>query len=573
MLKRRGHDGSRQVGHCLSASRRAEIRVAAESILLSIEKNGAAAVADALVEATESLPYNERAQLAVDLSKTCMNRGKQDVFESVLDALLSQEPLSAGDAVDDLDFALDDAQDDDTFVDVKTSNRSNMHLRHTHHHLGLTMAIFSSSLKERCLRALHDSNILMYPKAALLLCSVQRSSGAPVMPDAELVALVSDPCGIPRRACILMAACVKHRRTGVCDELTAHFWSSHHHGRCATLLPACSKHFAACFARDHPEVMTEVQFSFDRFLQSHPDVCMNLLEAKLQKSTPLCRSSLWKEGPFYRPHSWLRPLLQHYPAAHTRLAAFIRSYPALTFLNVDWDDNDLRACGVLCPMFPLGPKEFGIILNICKMKGKSEEFWSVWFPHILYGIATECYPVLKYCPYSTFDDPDREACERSLLRLLDSSEDRQNKLLVECLLRSHPSKANVLTNEGSIFFEQLDSSEFRDTVALAKRLFAHPALSRAAYQDYGSILNIPFLSQEQYGLLFERILLFADRTEANSSIKYINSVAKLSLESAFSKLLQPRTCGLYGASWPMTLFTQVHRFNVCLTIFLQFSGL
>ncbi len=556
MAKKCAFDGTRQVGHYLSTSRLTEIRMDAESILQSAEKNGAAAVAEALVKASESLPYSERAQLAVDLSKTCMNTGKHNVFEGVLDALLSQEPLSFDDGVDDLDFALADAEDDDTFVDVKTSNRSNMHLRHTHHHLGLTMAIFSSTLKERCLRALHDSNMLMYPKAALLLCSVKRSSGCPVMPDAELVALISDPCCIPRRACILMAACVKHKRTTICDELTAHFWRSHHHGRCAMLLPACSKYFAACFARDHPKVMTEVQFSFDRFLKAHPDASIDLLEAKLQKTPPLYRDSLWKEGPFYKAHSWLRPLLQHCPAAHTRLATLIRSYPALTFLKVDFDDTDFGTCGVLCPTFPLC-KDFGIILSICKMKGKSNEFWSLWFPHILDGIAIQSYPVLNYCPHSAFDDPDREVYARSLVRLLDLSEDRENNLLVECLLRSHPIKENEAIN-----FEQLDLSKFRNNLALAKRMLAHPALSRAAYQNYGSILNIPSLSQEQNGALFERIISYADRTEASSSANYMHHVAKLSLKNAFSKLSQLRTCGLYGASWPTTLFTKVHRFAV-----------
>ena len=121
-----------------------------------------------MITATETLPYNVRAQLAIDVAKSCLSKGKRALFESVLDELLSQDISSASDAIDDLDFALDDTEDDDTFVDVKTSNRSNTHLRHTHHHLGLTMAFLSSTVEARCLRALR-AVFLVVPAFSWLL--------------------------------------------------------------------------------------------------------------------------------------------------------------------------------------------------------------------------------------------------------------------------------------------------------------------------------------------------------------------------------------------------------------------
>jgi hypothetical protein len=542
-------------GRVLSAARLAEIRKDAEALLMTTEKSGAVAVADALITATETVPYNVRAQLAVDVAKSCLSKGKRALFESVLDELLSQDISSASDAIDDLDFALDDVEDDDTFVDVKTSNRSNMHLRHTHHHLGLTMAFLSSTVKTRCLRALHDPNILMYPKAASLLCSIQRSSGSPITPDKELVALISDPRCIPRRACILIAACVKHRRTVVCDELTAHFWISHHHGRSAMLLPSCSKHFVACFIRDNSQVMTETQFNFDAFLKAHPETSLDLLETKLRSAAPLLRASVWNQGPFHVQHSWLRPLLQHSPTAHTRLAALINAHPAFTFSPQSFDGIDSRhTFGVLYPVFPLSATSdnFSIILNLCKMKGKSSEFWSTWFPLLLDSIPTQCLPVIKQLSvHSAFDsEAVRDACECALLSLL-SPEDRENRVLVECLLRSH-------TDIEVLSFGQHGS--FHETLALAKQICRHPALSRTVYRDSGSI--VPMLSDlnpEQQRAIFERILTVADLTEANSSQIYIHHVSNLGLNSAFSKVLTLDLL-VYGSSWPFELFTRLHRF-------------
>ena len=548
--------GDRQVGHCLTASRLAEIRSAAESLLLSSEKNGAGAVADALIKAAETLPYNVRAQLAVDLSKACISKGKHTLFESVLDALLSQDPLSADEAVDDLDFALEQAEDDATFVDVKAGSRSNMHARHTHHHLGLTMAIFSSSVKDRCLRALHDSNTLMYPKAASLLCSCHRSS--PITPDTEIIALASNPRSIPRLVCILIAACMKHKRTPVCDALASHFWSSHHRDRCAALLPACSVSFVRNFVREHPQVATQSQFIFDRFLRAHAETSMDLLEAKLKSCAPLLRDAVWIHGPFHKTQSglWFQPLLHHNPSAHIRLASLIRSYPALCFSSVPQaaDIKTSYAFGVVSPMFPIFGAFKSHILDLCKVKGKSNEFWSEWFPILLDTIPTQCSPVLKrMTEFSAFDiEETREACKTSLLKLLDP-EDQQNCVLVECFLRSHTS-SEVLS------LQQLDAQTFRDAVSVAKQICAHPGMSRAVYRDYGSIFELQ-LNQEQYGAVFERILSVAEGTESQSSKQHMDIIANLSLVKLFNKAFgNARQCILYGAaSWPLALFVQLHR--------------
>ena len=548
--------GDRQVGHCLTASRLAEIRSAAESLLLSSEKNGAGAVADALIKAAETLPYNVRAQLAVDLSKACISKGKHTLFESVLDALLSQDPLSADEAVDDLDFALEQAEDDDTFVDVKAGSSSNMHARHTHHHLGLTMAIFSSSVKDRCLRALHDSNTLMYPKAASLLCSCHRSS--PITPDAEIIALASNPRSIPRLVCILIAACMKHKRTPVCDALASHFWSSHHRDRCAALLPACSVSFVRNFVREHPQVATQSQFIFDRFLRAHAETSMDLLEAKLKSCAPLLRDDVWIHGPFHKTQSgsWFQPLLRHNPSAHIRLASLIRLYPALCFSSVPQaaDIKTSYAFGVVSPMFPIFGAFKTHILDLCKVKGKSNEFWSEWFPILLDSIPTQFSPVLKrMSEFSAFDiEETRDACKASLLKLLDP-EDQQNGVLVECFLRSHTS-SEILS------LQQLDAQTFRDAMSAAKQICAHPGMSRAVYRDYGSIFELQ-LNQEQYGAVFERILSVAEGTEAQSSKQHMDIIANLSLSKLFNKAFgNARQCILYGAaSWPLAFFVQLHR--------------
>jgi hypothetical protein len=154
---------------------------------------------------------------------------------------------------------------------------------------------------------------------------------------------------------------------------------------------------------------------------------------------------------------------------------------------------------------------------------------------------------------SAFDSEDtRETCECSLLRLFDA-EDRQNKQLVECLLRSHTS-TEILS------FEQLGACTFRETLAKAKQLCAHPALSRISYQHDGGVLSMAHLSQQHYGAVFESILAFAENTEATSSKEYMHCVEHLKLGSALRKICTLEVCGIYGdASWPVTLFTRIHR--------------
>ena len=546
--------GDRQVGHCLSASRLAEIRSCAESLLLSHEKSGAAAVADALIKASEAMSYNVRAQFAVDLSKACISKGNRSLFEGVLGVLLSQNPLSADEALDDLDFALDAADDDDTFVDVKTGNASNMHSRHTHHHLGLTMASLSLSAKDWCLQALRDSNTLMYPKAASLLCSLQRK--APVTPDAELIAFASDPCCKPRLVRIIMAACMRHKRIAVCDALAAHFWSCHHRDRCALLLPSCSASFLRNFLRDVPQVVTETDFNIDRFLKEHADVSLDLLEAKLKKSAPSRRPSIWAHGPFRSPHEWVHPLLERNPTAHIRLASLASSYPSAAFVRTSGgfseDGKPIAGFSSVLPTFPFNEFET-CIMKCCKVKGHASDFWKVWFPIALDTVTTQCQPVLRELSVlSAFDaEENRETATKILLSRL-PLEDQQNEVLVSCILRSY-----TITEVSS--FHQLDDRKFDDMVTSAKEICAHPKLSRSIYQNYASIVDLP-LSQDQFCAVLEKIISVANHTEALSSNHSMDMIANLRLSEAYGRVVSHAGLSLNGVSKPLAVFTALHRF-------------
>ncbi len=546
--------GDRQVGHCLSASRLAEIRSSAESLLLSHEKSGAAAVADALIKASEAMSYNVRAQFAVDLSKACISKGNRSLFEGVLGVLLSQNPLSADEALDDLDFALDAADDDDTFVDVKTGNASNMHSRHTHHHLGLTMASLSLSAKDWCLQALRDSNTLMYPKAASLLCSLQRK--APVTPDAELIAFASDPCCKPRLVRIIMAACMRHKRIAVCDALAAHFWSCHHRDRCALLLPNCSASFLRNFLREVPQVLSETDFNIDRFLKEQADVSLDLLEMRLKKSAPLRRPSIWAHGPFRQPHDWVQPLLERNPAAHIRLASLASSYPSAAIVRTSGgsseDGKPIAGFSSVFPTFPFNHLFETCIVKCCKGKGHASDFWKVWLPLALDTIATQCQPVLREISVlSAFDTEEtRETATKILLPRL-SPEDQQNEALVSCILRSH-TMAEVNS------FHQLDGRKFNDMVTSVKEICAHPKFSRSIYQNYASIVDLP-LSQDQFCTVLEKIISVANRTEALSSNHSMDMIANLRLSEAYGRVVSHAGLSLNGVSKPLAVFTALHR--------------
>jgi hypothetical protein len=204
-------------------------------------------------------------------------------------------------------------------------------------------------------------------------------------------------------------------------------------------------------------------------------------------------------------------------------------------------------------MFPIFGA-FKTILDLCKVKGKSNEFWSEWFPILLDSIPTQFSPVLKrMSEFSAFDiEETRDACKASLLKLLDP-EDQQNGVLVECFLRSHTS-SEILS------LQQLDAQTFRDAMSAAKQICAHPGMSRAVYRDYGSIFELQ-LNQEQYGAVFERILSVAEGTEAQSSKQHMVIIANLSLSKLFNKAFgNARQCILYGAaSWPLAFFVQLHR--------------
>jgi hypothetical protein len=561
--------GDRQVGHYLTAASLADIRSSAEALLLANEKSGAAAVADALIKASETMPYNVRAQFAIDLSKACISRGNTSLFEGILDALLSQAPLSTDDAIDDLDFALDEADADDTFVDVKTSNRSNMHSRHTHHHLGLTMACFSSTAKQRYLLALHDPNTLMYPKVASLLCSYQRSS--PVTPDTELIALISHPNAVPRRVRALLSACMAHKRIAVCDALASHFWTNHHRDRCALLLPSCSASFLRNFLADCPDVMAERDFNPIRFLKLQPHVSLDLFEAKLKVSPPLLRQSTWKHGPFRQPflllEEWFEPLLQQQPAAHERLAALSRSYPAHSIVRTDAaqsrvsvvnGNRTVTSLSGVVPMFPLCSALKRCLPDRCKVRGKSHDFWSVWFPLVLDSVAVQCQPVLtELNVLSAFDtEAGREAAKSILLKLL-PPEDQQNELLVACILRSHTS-ADVNA------FHQIDAQKFNAMVSAARDLCNHPAMSRSFYHDHKSIFDLP-LSHEQYCAVYEKILSAANQTEAHSSLHSIHLVSNLKLNEAFANVVSSGARDLHGPCRPLAAFAAFHRLPSCLS--------
>jgi hypothetical protein len=556
-------------GYSLSAARLAEIRSAAESLLLAHEKSGGAAVADALIKESETLSYNVRAQFAIDLSKACISRGQTSLFESMLDALLSQAPPCAADAIDDLNFALDEAEDDDTFVDVKTSNRSNMHFRHTHHHLGLTIACFSSTAKQRYLLALQDPNTLMYPKIASLLCSFHRSS--PVTPDSELIALVSDPNAVPLRTRVVMSACIAHERTAVCDALASYFWTNHHCDRSALLLPSCSLSFLHKFLANCPDVMAQREFNALRFVRLQPEVSLHLFEEKLKVSPPSLRPSTWIHGPFQRPFmrvdEWFEPLLRHTPAAHLRIAALARSYPACRFstlsdftqsgprVSITYDNKPVNALHVVLPVFPLCMVLKRCLPEHCKVKGKSVNFWSVWFPLLMDSVAMKSQPVLKELNVaSAFDSEEgREAARCALLALL-PPEDQQNELLVACILRSH-TIAEVES------FRNIDTQKFNAMVAFARDACHHPAMSRAFYHDHKSIFDLP-LTQEQYCLLLEKILSVAVETESHSSLHSIDLISNLKLDEAFANVVSCGARDLLGPSRPLSVFIALHRLKI-----------
>ena len=570
--------GDRQVGHYLTAARLADIRSSAEALLHANEKSGAAAVADALIKASEAMPYNVRAQFAIDLSKACISRGNTSLFESTLDALLSQAPLSTDDAIDDLDFALDEADADDTFVDVKTSNRSNMHSRHTHHHLGLTMACFSSTAKQRYLLALHDPNTLMYPKVASLLCSYQRSS--PVTPDSELIALISDPSAVPRRVRALMSACMAHKRIAVCDALASYFWTNHHRDRSALLLPSCSESFLRKFLADYPDVMAERDFNTIRFLKLQPGVSLDLFEAKLKDSAPLSRPSTWNHGPFRQPFTrleeWFEPLLQQQPAVHLRLAALCRSYPALRIVrtvfaqsrvSVVHDNRTVTSLSCVVPMFPLCSALKRCLPDRCKVKGK--DFWSVWFPLLMDSVAVKCQPVLRELyRVSAFDtEAGREAAKSILLELL-VPEDQQNELLVACILRSHTSEE--MNHFRLLHDDEEYTQSFDAMVSNARDLCNHPAVSRSYYHDHKSIFDLP-LTHEQYCAVYEKILSAANETEAHSSPHNVDLISNLKLNEAFANVVSCGARDLHGPSRPLAAFAALHRLLSCLS-FVAFNS-
>jgi hypothetical protein len=497
---------------------------------------------------------------------------KRALFESVLDVLLSQEPLSAEDAVDELDFALDE-EDDDTFVDVKASNRSNMHARHTHHHLGLTMACLSSSVKERCLRALRDSNTLMYPKAVSLLCSFRRAS--PVTSDDELISLASDTRTIPRLIRILLAACVKYERTAVCQALAGHFWSTHHYDRCAFLLPSCSASFLRKFLLEHAEVMAQKDFNFDKVLKRHPDVTMDFLEDNLKETFPLYRKAVWSESPFecHQSSNWLDTLLHHHPIAHLRLASLIRSYPCFDFTSdssfvergYSKDFLELvslganaetgsRCGGVIVPVFPLFDSLRSCIVKRCKFKGRSQEFWNVWFPLLLDVVAARTHPILYYPDFLSANDVEQTRdVDRSLLIQHLSHEDQENDLLVDCVMRSHTSL------QLRSFFEDGDRLQrFSEMLISAKQLCNHHSIPRSNYQDHRQIFRLP-LGQERYCLVFEKMLSAAALTEETSCRSGMHFISRLDLKNAFSEVVAWGGVGLHGSSRALAAFVSLHR--------------
>jgi hypothetical protein len=156
---------------------------------------------------------------------------------------------------------------------------------------------------------------------------------------------------------------------------------------------------------------------------------------------------------------------------------------------------------------------------------------------------------------SAFDDEESRDTATKVLSALLSPEDLRDETLMSCLLSSH-----TLTEATS--FPQLDARKFADMLAAAKTVCSHHKLSRSIYQSYAHIFDLP-LSQDQYCVIFEKILSIANHTEAVSSNHSSEMIAILRLGQIYGHVVAVAGRSLNGVAKPLAAFTALHRCDAC----------